>query len=66
MKDSLASYYTKVMNKIVEKGNDYVEKELGRLERLLSTNTASGDQMDNVAIRRNILKAFVGEKHEEL
>jgi protein disulfide-isomerase A6 len=63
----MASYYTKVMSKIVEKGDSYVAQELGRLERLLSANTVSGDQKDNVAIRRNILRAFTGEQaHEEL
>lgn len=54
---SFATYYVKVMKKMVEKGNDYVKSEIERLGRLLSGDV-SAKKNDEFTKRQNILRKF--------
>eukprot|EP00794_Sanderia_malayensis_P018781 gene18781-20672_t len=60
-----AKYYVKVMEKMVEKGDDYAAKELERLERMLGGQMSSS-QVDNVYRRKNVLNQFKPAAKEEL
>ncbi|XP_065915542.1 uncharacterized protein [Dysidea avara] len=55
--NSFASYYVKVMKKVVDKGNDFVKTEIERLGRMLSGDL-SAKKSDEFTKRRNILKKF--------
>ncbi|KAJ3116521.1 hypothetical protein HDU96_009507 [Phlyctochytrium bullatum] len=63
-----ATYYVKVMEKIVKDGNEYVKKELARLAKIGDSGSTTVEKLDDFSIRRNILQVFIdGElKHEEL
>eukprot|EP01147_Barroeca_monosierra_P002833 gene2833-5672_t len=53
-----AGYYVKVMQKIVDKGNDFPATELDRLQRVLDAGNVKDDKLDSFYIRRNILNQF--------
>ena len=54
---SFASYYVKVMKKVVDKGNDFIKTEIERLGRMLS-GAVSAQKSDEFTKRQNILKKF--------
>ena len=54
---SFATYYVKVMKKMMDKGNDYVKNEIERLGRLL-TGDVSPKKNDEFTKRQNILRKF--------
>jgi len=54
---SFATYYVKVMKKVVDKGNDFVKTEIERLGRMLSGDL-SAKKSDEFTKRQNILKKF--------
>ena len=54
---SFATYYVKVMKKMVEKGNDFVNNEIERLGRLLAGDV-SAKKNDEFTKRQNILRKF--------
>jgi len=56
-------YYLKVMKKIVEKGDAYVETEIARLTKILS-GKMTADKRDNMFKRKNILGVFKTVKEE--
>ncbi|KAK9692054.1 hypothetical protein RND81_09G238100 [Saponaria officinalis] len=49
--------YTKIANKCLEKGTDYVKNETERLERLLS-KAISAAKADEFTLKKNILSTF--------
>eukprot|EP00817_Percolomonadidae_sp_ATCC50343_P005799 CAMPEP_0117423322 /NCGR_PEP_ID=MMETSP0758-20121206/3976_1 /TAXON_ID=63605 /ORGANISM="Percolomonas cosmopolitus, Strain AE-1 (ATCC 50343)" /LENGTH=365 /DNA_ID=CAMNT_0005206455 /DNA_START=11 /DNA_END=1108 /DNA_ORIENTATION=- len=53
-----AAYYVKVMNKIEAKGNDYPTTESARLNRIKENGQLSGDKLDYLQVRLNILSKF--------
>jgi protein disulfide-isomerase-like protein len=53
-----ADLYVKIMQKIVEKGNDYPSAELARINRMIESGNVKADKVDDFAIRRNILQQF--------
>eukprot|EP01002_Notosolenus_urceolatus_P003373 NODE_1887_length_1265_cov_135.994243_g1560_i0.p1 GENE.NODE_1887_length_1265_cov_135.994243_g1560_i0~~NODE_1887_length_1265_cov_135.994243_g1560_i0.p1 ORF type:complete len:246 (+),score=134.69 NODE_1887_length_1265_cov_135.994243_g1560_i0:145-882(+) len=57
-KEDGADYYAKVMEKIAEKGNDFVKKEIKRLENLMST-ALSAAKKESFKKRTNVLTAFL-------
>ncbi|KAL7747687.1 hypothetical protein RI367_006976 [Sorochytrium milnesiophthora] len=63
-----AKHYIKTMEKIAEKGDAYVEKEIARLERLRNDDAVSRAKKDLFSVRINILKAFQAavDKGEDL
>ncbi|KAF2468824.1 disulfide isomerase [Lindgomyces ingoldianus] len=63
LKDKYAKYYVKVFEKIsANKG--YAEKELKRLQGLLSKGNLAQEKMDDLMSRSNILKRFLGQEEK--
>lgn len=52
-----SNYYAKVMEKVINNEN-YLEKEINRLTKIIDGNSMSIEKIDDFTIRRNILKAF--------
>jgi len=50
-------YYVKVMKKIMDKGEGYIETEISRLEKILSGHMTA-DKRDQMFKRKNILNVF--------
>ncbi|KAH0536637.1 hypothetical protein FGG08_006505 [Glutinoglossum americanum] len=61
--DKYAQYYVKVIEKFA-KGDGYVQKELARLEGILKRGGLAPEKVDDLTIRTNILRKFVGEKKD--
>ncbi|KZS88103.1 protein disulfide isomerase [Sistotremastrum niveocremeum HHB9708] len=61
-----SQHYLKVMQKVVNGTNDYVEKESRRLASILTKGTLSPAKLDEIKIKANILAAFAEEKAEEV
>lgn len=57
-------YYIKVMNKVLEKGDEYPKKEMERLQRMLEGNMKA-DKRDNMYKRKNIISQFVAALQKE-
>ena len=58
-------YYAKVVAKIVEKGEQWVAKEVARLEKMASGKAAAASK-DSMSLRLNVLKKFLkGEEKDE-
>lgn len=60
-----ADYYVKAMAKIVAKGEDYVDTEIGRLTRMQG-GQMSADKKDTLVARKNILGQFHKAAKDEL
>lgn len=60
-KDITAAYYIKVLDKIAQRA-DYVEKEHSRLERILEKGGLAQSKVDDITVRKNILKQFYSSK----
>lgn len=60
VQDKYAEYYGKVAKKSNENAG-YVEKELTRLQGLLKKGGLSGEKLDDLTRRSNILSVFQGE-----
>jgi len=58
-----AKHYIRVMEKITEKSNEYITKELKRLQSILAKGTLGSQKLDEIKIKTNILSAFI--KKEE-
>jgi protein disulfide-isomerase A6 len=63
-KDAYASYYVKVLSKLA-KSDDYVEKELKRLQGILKRGGLQSKKMDELKSKANILAQFYAEKKED-
>ncbi|KAH8082811.1 protein disulfide isomerase [Cristinia sonorae] len=63
-----AKHYIKVMEKVVNGSEEYLEKESKRLASILSKRTLSSAKLDEIKIKANILSAFraVEAKVEEV
>lgn len=57
MLHSFATYYVKVMKKMIDKGNNFVKNEIERLGRLLAGDV-SAKKNDEFTKRQNILRKF--------
>jgi hypothetical protein len=51
--------YVATANKIVEKGVEYVEKELKRLDNMISGTSVSAEKKTGFLLKQNVLKAFL-------
>lgn len=60
-----ANQYIRVMEKIVNNSESYIEKESKRLASILSKRTMAPSKIDEIKIKANILSAFVAKKFEE-
>ncbi|KAK7685514.1 hypothetical protein QCA50_011379 [Cerrena zonata] len=54
----LAKHYVKVMEKVVNGSEAYLEKESKRLASILQKRTLSAQKLDEIKIKANILSAF--------
>ncbi len=52
-------YYLGIAKKIVEKGEQYVEGEIARLEGMLASDAVQPESKTGFQIKRNVLAAFV-------
>ncbi|GJE85373.1 protein disulfide isomerase [Phanerochaete sordida] len=61
-------YYVRVMEKVVNGSEEYIEKEAKRLQSILTKRSVSPQKLDEVKIKANILATFkaVEEKVEEV
>ncbi|KAF8313568.1 protein disulfide isomerase [Clavulina sp. PMI_390] len=58
-------YYLKVMEKLTNGTEGYIEKEAKRLATILKKKTLAPRKLDEIKIKANILAAFVEKKAEE-
>lgn len=56
-----AALYTRIFDKVAEKGKAYVPKELKRLDSMLADEGVSKAKKAEIALRRNVLAAFSEE-----
>lgn len=59
-----AAYYVRVADKLAANAG-YVEKELNRLEKVIAKGSVSGEKLDDLVVRSNILKKFVPSEVQE-
>ncbi|KAH0565153.1 hypothetical protein GP486_001465 [Trichoglossum hirsutum] len=59
--DKYAQYYVRVIEKLT-KSEGYIKKELARLEGILKKGGLAPEKADDLTIRTNILRKFVGGK----
>ena len=62
-----AKHYIRVMEKVVNSSEEYLEKEAKRLSSILSKRTLAPAKLDEIKIKSNILAAFaaIEEKVDE-
>lgn len=60
----MATYYTKVMERVQSKGDAFVINEIERLKRLIDGDISTAKK-DEFSMRRNILKQFKAEANKE-
>ncbi|KAG6332449.1 hypothetical protein ID866_6641 [Astraeus odoratus] len=63
---SASKHYLRVMEKVVNDSEAYIEKESKRLASILSKRTMSAAKLDEIKIKANILRAFVIDAVEEV
>ena len=56
--EKTAKIYEKIMEKIIKKGNEFVEKEKARIAAMLESGKVNEKKIDDFTIRKNILAAF--------
>ena len=56
---STVKYYISFARKIVDKGPEYIEKEMTRLQGFVKSDSVTGDKKKNFSIRYNILRVFM-------
>jgi len=56
--ESLASYYPKLMEKVLEKGDSFLHTEKQRLDKIASSSSVTEAKGDSFKGRKNILAAF--------
>ncbi|KAF1949658.1 disulfide isomerase [Byssothecium circinans] len=64
LKDKYAQYYVKAFEKS-SKNEGYAEKELKRLQGLISKGNLAQEKLDDLASRSNILRRFIGKQEEK-
>ncbi|KAL1405437.1 hypothetical protein Q8F55_009068 [Vanrija albida] len=57
-----AEYYHKAMERIVEKGDAWLEKEKTRLTNLLAKDSLASSKLDELKVKVNILESFVAKR----
>jgi protein disulfide-isomerase A6 len=58
-KSKAASFYPRVMQKVLKDGDGYVQKEVDRLMRMIETNAVKADKVDEFTVRVNVLSSFL-------
>ncbi|KAG7528350.1 hypothetical protein FFLO_06227 [Filobasidium floriforme] len=62
---SEGEYYIKAMQRVVEKGEDWLSKETTRIGKLLQSPSLAPEKLDELQRKNNILSAFVHRKFDE-
>ncbi|EIN04877.1 protein disulfide isomerase [Punctularia strigosozonata HHB-11173 SS5] len=60
-----SKHYLRVMEKVVNGTEDYVQKESKRLSSILQKKTLAPKKLDEIKIKANVLAAFAAQKAEE-
>lgn len=63
---ALAAYYVKAMERILEKGESWLPKEVARFAKLTSSPSLAPNKIDELTIKKNILSSFIKKKIEDL
>lgn len=53
-----ATYYAKLMEKILSQGEAFIETEKARLAKILKNDDVASSKLDDFNIRQNILNVF--------
>ena len=61
LKDKYVEYYIKVSQKVAN-NQEYVEKELARLEGIIKKGGLAPEKIDDLTSRSNILRKFQGQE----
>ena len=61
LKDKYAEYYVKVAGKVAA-NQEYLDKELARLEGIIKKGGLAPEKIDDLTSRSNILRRFKGEE----
>ncbi|KAG6908549.1 hypothetical protein DXG01_004182 [Tephrocybe rancida] len=61
-----SKHYLRVMEKVVNSSEAYVQKESSRLAKILEKRSLSPSKLDEIKIKANILTAFAEQKVEEV
>ena len=64
-KHATAGYYVKIMRKMHYEGEDFIVKEIHRIEKVL-LNILLEEKRDELEKKRNILERFRNRLHDEL
>jgi len=62
---STSKHYIRVMEKIINGSEEYLDKEVKRLATILKKRNLSASKLDEIKIKYNILRTFVEQKVEE-
>ncbi|EEB97893.1 hypothetical protein MPER_02693, partial [Moniliophthora perniciosa FA553] len=60
-----SKHYLRVMEKVVNGSEEYLQKETKRLEAILKKRSLSPSKLDEIKIKANILRSFAEQKEEE-
>ncbi|KAH8118068.1 protein disulfide isomerase [Phellopilus nigrolimitatus] len=63
---SAAEHYLRVMKKVVNGSEEYLQKETTRLGSILKKRSLNAQKLDEIKMRINVLTAFAPEKVEEV
>jgi protein disulfide-isomerase A6 len=63
LQDKFAAYYVRVLAKLAE-NNDYVRKELARLQKILGNSDLQREKADELISKSNILRQFFGKEEK--
>ncbi|KAG6849789.1 hypothetical protein H0H93_005175 [Arthromyces matolae] len=61
-----SKHYLRVMEKVVNGSEAYIQKEVTRLGKILEKKSLSASKLDEIKIKSNILKAFAEQNVEEV
>ncbi|ESK94635.1 disulfide isomerase [Moniliophthora roreri MCA 2997] len=61
-----SKHYLRVMEKVVNGSEEYLEKETKRLEAILKKRSLSPSKLDEIKTKTNILRSFAEQKKEEV
>ncbi|KAG6827453.1 hypothetical protein H0H92_011721 [Tricholoma furcatifolium] len=61
-----SKHYLRVMEKVVNGSEEYIQKETARLAKILEKKNLAVSKLDEIKIKSNILSTFVQEKVEEV
>jgi protein disulfide-isomerase A6 len=53
-----ATYYAKIMEKVLAKGEDFLKTEKARLAKIANSDDVTSAKLDDFNIRQNILAVF--------